>query len=158
ELSAQVMREYVDSLQRVDSAAAAYAQHPMPQANRIGSRLKDRTVDSTHPHLRAVAAVLNDERATINEIDNQMLIIRFNQTEINSKLVEIDKKYAIPFACIVFVFIGAPLGMMARRGTFGVGASLSIGFFVIYWASLIGGEKLADRGFIPPWIGMWFAN
>jgi lipopolysaccharide export system permease protein len=73
-------------------------------------------------------------------------------------LVEIHKKFAIPFACIVFVFIGAPLGIMSRRGTFGVGASFSLGFFFFYWACLKGGENLADRGFFDPWIGMWIAN
>ncbi len=73
-------------------------------------------------------------------------------------LVEIHKKYAIPAACVIFVLIGAPLGIMARRGTFGVAASLSLGFFLLYWACLIGGEKLADRGLLEPWIGMWIAN
>ena len=58
----------------------------------------------------------------------------------------------------MFVLIGAPLGIMARRGTFGTAASLSLGFFLLYWACLIGGEKLADRGYLDPWIGMWIAN
>jgi lipopolysaccharide export system permease protein len=78
-------------------------------------------------------------------------LTRENQTEI-------QKKYSIPIACFIFVLIGAPLGVMARRGGFGVAASLSLGFFLLYWASLIGGEKLADREFIPPWFGMWVAN
>ena len=78
--------------------------------------------------------------------------------KIHEYSVEIYKKYSIPFACIVFVLIGAPLGIMARRGTFGVAASLSLGFFLLYWSCLIGGEKLADRGFIDPWFGMWSAN
>ena len=73
-------------------------------------------------------------------------------------LVEINKKYSIPVACFVFVLVGAPLGVMARRGGFGVAASLSLGFFLLYWASLIGGEKLADRELLEPWVGMWMAN
>jgi lipopolysaccharide export system permease protein len=80
------------------------------------------------------------------------------ERDARENLVEIHKKFAIPFACIVFVFIGAPLGIMSRRGTFGVGASLSLGFFFFYWACLKGGENLADRGFFDPWIGMWIAN
>jgi lipopolysaccharide export system permease protein len=72
--------------------------------------------------------------------------------------VEIHKKYSIPAACLVFVFIGVPLGVMVRRGTFGVAATLSLGFFLAYWASLIGGEKLGDRGIMPPWLAMWGAN
>jgi lipopolysaccharide export system permease protein len=78
--------------------------------------------------------------------------------QVNTYLVEIHKKYSIPAACLVFVFIGVPLGVMVRRGTFGVAATLSLGFFLAYWASLIGGEKLGDRGFMAPWLAMWSAN
>jgi lipopolysaccharide export system permease protein len=80
------------------------------------------------------------------------------QEQINSYMVEVHKKYALPVACIVFILIGAPLGVMVRRGGFGVAASISLFFFVIYWAFLIGGEKLADRDFITPFWGMWSAN
>ena len=73
-------------------------------------------------------------------------------------LVEAHKKYALPVACLVFSLLGAPLGALARRGGIGMGVGLSIGFFVLYWACLIGGEKLADRGIISPWVGMWIAN
>ena len=72
--------------------------------------------------------------------------------------VEIHKKFSIPFASIVFVLIGAPLGIMARKGGMGVGMSLSIGFFLLYWVFLIGGEDLADRQFISPFWAMWAAN
>ena len=47
---------------------------------------------------------------------------------------------------------------MVRNGGFGVAASISLFFFLIYWAFLIGGEKLAERGFLSPFIGMWAAN
>jgi lipopolysaccharide export system permease protein len=47
---------------------------------------------------------------------------------------------------------------MARRGGFGIAATLSLGFFILYWACLIGGEKLADRAILSPFWGMWIAN
>ena len=47
---------------------------------------------------------------------------------------------------------------MVKKGGFGVAASISLLFFLIYWAFLIGGEKLAERGFFSPFIGMWAAN
>lgn len=84
--------------------------------------------------------------------------IEFDEKNVDRFLVEIYKKYSIPVACFVFVLIGAPLGMMARRGGFGMGAGLSLGFFLFYWACLIGGEKLADRGELSPFWGMWVAN
>ncbi len=72
--------------------------------------------------------------------------------------VEIHKKYAIPFACILFVLIGCPLGVIIRNGNFGVSAAISLGFYIFYWACLIGGEKLADRGLISPFLSMWAGN
>ena len=91
-------------------------------------------------------------------IDNDLGNVRQMQEDIDSYMVEVHKKYAIPAACIVFVLIGAPLGALARRGGVGPGVGLSIGFFVLYWAFLIGGEKLADRGVITPFEGMWGGN
>ena len=80
------------------------------------------------------------------------------QKQMDSYLVEIYKKYSIPFACIVFVLVGAPIGIRIKKGGFGVAAGISLGFFLLYWASLIGGEKLADREIITPFAGMWSAN
>ena len=82
---------------------------------------------------------------------------RYNR-RIRSLSVEVHKKYSIPVACIIFVLIGAPLGIMARSGSLGVGGGISLGFFLLYWASLIGGEDLADRGYISPFLSMWLAN
>jgi lipopolysaccharide export system permease protein len=81
-----------------------------------------------------------------------------NRRRINSFLVEIHKKYSIPFACLVFVLIGAPLGVRAHRGGMGMAAGLSVFFFLTYWAFLIGGEDLADRNFITPAMAMWAPN
>jgi lipopolysaccharide export system permease protein len=78
--------------------------------------------------------------------------------EINSMDVEIHKKFSIPAACISFVLIGAPLGALARRGGFATGVALSLFFFIIYWAFLIGGEQLADSNVLPAIWAMWLPN
>ena len=80
------------------------------------------------------------------------------QDQVNSYMVEVHKKFALPVACVVFILIGAPLGVMVRKGGFGVAASISLFFFVVYWAFLIIGEKFADRNIITPFWGMWSAN
>lgn len=84
--------------------------------------------------------------------------LEWTTREIEKYEVEIYKKYALPGACIIFMLIGAPLGVMVRKGGFGVAAGISLFFFLIYWAFLIGGEKLSERGFFSPFIGMWAAN
>lgn len=84
--------------------------------------------------------------------------IEFSSLEINNYEVEIQKKYSLPVACIIFVLLGAPLGIMVRKGGFGVASGISLFFFLIYWAFLIAGEKLSDRGIITPFWGMWAGN
>lgn len=104
------------------------------------------------------ARVLDKIRTAKNMITSKARNIEYTEREAEKYDVEIYKKYSIPAACIVFILIGAPLGVMVRKGGFGVAASISLFFFLIYWAFLIGGEKLAERGFFSPFIGMWAAN
>ena len=77
---------------------------------------------------------------------------------INKFLVEIHKKFSIPMACVVFVLLGAPIGMMTRKGNFGYAALISAVILTIYWVSIIQGEKFADRLFVSPFFGMWAFN
>ena len=77
---------------------------------------------------------------------------------INEYLVEIHKKLSIPAACLVFALVGAPLGALIRRRGAAVSVGVSLFFFWIYWMFLIGGEELADRGYIPPPLAMWAPN
>jgi lipopolysaccharide export system permease protein len=71
--------------------------------------------------------------------------------------VEIHKKFSLPVACVVFVFIGAPLGMRVRRAGPAV-AFVSVAFFLFYYLCLVGGEELANRLLLPPWLAMWLPN
>jgi lipopolysaccharide export system permease protein len=73
-------------------------------------------------------------------------------------MIEIYKKYSIPAAAFAFVLIGAPLGILSRKGGMGIAVSISLLIFTFYWACLIGGEDLSDRGLISPFWGMWTAN
>jgi lipopolysaccharide export system permease protein len=93
-----------------------------------------------------------------NIIISNIKRFEWSNRQIEKFEVEIYKKYAIPAACIVFMLIGAPLGIMVKKGGFGVAASISLFFYLIYWTFLIGGEKLAERGVFSPIIGMWAAN
>ena len=102
--------------------------------------------------------LLADQHRTLQKILAEQQSIRIQERNISKYAVEIHKKYSIPVACMVFVLVGAPLGIMARRGGMGVGFGLSIGFFIIYWAFLIGGEELADRQLVSPALAMWSPN
>jgi len=72
--------------------------------------------------------------------------------------VEIHKKFAIPFACVVFGVLGLPLGITNRRGGKSSGFSLSIAIILFYYVMLNNGEHLAASGKIGPAVGMWAPN
>ncbi len=76
----------------------------------------------------------------------------------NRYLVEFYKKFAIPFACLVFVLLGLPLSLTASRAGRGVSVSLALSLYLVYYLFLIGGEKLSDRGRLSPFLAMWAAN
>jgi lipopolysaccharide export system permease protein len=72
--------------------------------------------------------------------------------------VEIEKKFAIAFACIIFVFLGAPIALRFPRGGVGMVLGVSLGVFAIYYIGLIAGEPLGDRGTFTPFVAMWASN
>ncbi len=92
------------------------------------------------------------------QLKTEIMAIRALDRENWTLLVEVHKKYSIPFACIVFVLVGAPLGIMSRRGNLAVAGGIAFTFFLIYWSSLIGGEELADNQMLSPFVAMWIAN
>ncbi len=98
------------------------------------------------------------------EKDRMYLVERYERRvdnerkEISQYMVEVHKKYSIPAACLIFAFIGAPLGIMARRGGIGTGVVYSLAFYVLYWVCMMRGEAMADKLIIEPWVAMWAPN
>ncbi|WP_069130914.1 LptF/LptG family permease [Rhodohalobacter halophilus] len=93
-----------------------------------------------------------------SELDNLKSNVTWRDFRVAEFLVEVHKKISIPFACVVFVFLGAPIGMLTRKGNLGVAALIGGGLLTIYFIAIIQGEKLADRMIISPFWGMWGIN
>ena len=107
------------------------------------------------------AQIIKKEKRLKNlerQINNEFNLIKSYNKRKNKYCVEIHKKFSIPVACILFALLGAPLGVMSKKGGFAVSTSLSFGFFLIYYVLLIGGEEMADRNILSPSIGMWSPN
>ncbi len=77
---------------------------------------------------------------------------------VNRYEVELHKKWAIAFACLVFTLIGPPIALRFPRGGVGLVIAASTFIFSIYWVGLIGGESLADKGLGDPIVTMWIPN
>jgi lipopolysaccharide export system permease protein len=164
ELSAQVMMERVDTLRAQNKRILASMSQ---QIDRYHSSIMSGEFEllppvlpayEQNPNLARIQSAISRARSLSSSIDSDLRRLQSNERRMDQYMVEVHKKYSIPIACIIFILIGAPLGIMTRKGGFGVAAGISLGFFLLYWAYLIGGEKLADRGYITPLIGMWGAN
>lgn len=68
------------------------------------------------------------------------------------------EKLTLSFACLIFFFIGAPLGAIIRKGGFGLPFLVSIAFFLIYYVVTISGKKLSTEGGWASWEGMWLSS
>lgn len=105
-----------------------------------------------------IAMTRAEGAATFIEEKYQLQQIELLERRRNEYLVEIYKKTAIPFACAALVLVGAPMGVIIRRGGKGAGFSFSIGFFLLYYIMLLAGEAFGDRGMMPPFLAMWLPN
>ena len=68
------------------------------------------------------------------------------------------KKFTLSLACIIFFFIGAPLGAIIRKGGLGVPIVVSVILFIIYYIIDNTGYKLAREGVWPVWQGIWLSS
>lgn len=115
--------------------------------------------DLNRGHGRVVYNVAFEHaRKTRTQIEETRRTIRWEAERANRYRVEIHKKFSIATACLIFMLIGAPLGLSIRRGGLGTVGALALGIFLFYWVTLVQGEKLADRNMLDPWVGMWIAN
>ena len=78
--------------------------------------------------------------------------------DLRSHWVEIHKKFALPFVCVIFVFLGVPLGASTRKGGRTSGFTISIGIILLYYILITAGEKMAMDGRLSPFLGIWGAN
>jgi lipopolysaccharide export system permease protein len=99
-----------------------------------------------------------DAGSRVLSLEEEKSNLDYNRSQLNRYMVAYYKKYSLSFACFVFVLVGAPLGVMARKGGFGLGAIISLLLFVLYWVLMILGENIAKRGILDPLISVWFAN
>jgi len=90
--------------------------------------------------------------------DENSILFRQRQRSLTKYLVEAHKKFALPFACIIFAFLGISLGVTTKKGGRTSGFTLSIVIIVVYYIMITAGENMAINGSLSPWLGMWGPN
>jgi len=83
---------------------------------------------------------------------------KFESREIRLHHMEMHRKFTLSFACLVFFFIGAPLGAIIRKGGLGMPAVISVFLFVVYYIIDNTGSKFVRDGVCEPWLGMWLSS
>ena len=104
-----------------------------------------------------INTALNNARNNIRVIQQSEEMLISSQRNLNRFGIEWHKKYTFAIACLVFLFIGAPLGAIIRKGGLGMPLVISVVLFIFYWVITTTGEKFA-RESIPVWEGVWFST
>ncbi|MFQ6037869.1 MAG: LptF/LptG family permease [Candidatus Aminicenantales bacterium] len=104
------------------------------------------------------ARAIKEELGALPASEKMKLSYRQRERELTSHWVEIHKKLALPFSCIIFALLGLPLGAFTKKGGRTSGFTLSIGIILLYYILITAGEQLAMEGRMSAFIGMWGPN
>jgi len=108
------------------------------------------------------ATLLNTSKRNIDNFQinyfAKAAINKYEDKQIRWHHIEMHKKFTLPFACLVFFFIGAPLGAIIRKGGLGPPAVISVLLFVFYYIIDSIGYKMGRDAVWEPWQGMWLSS
>ncbi len=97
----------------------------------------------------------NFARSVQSKLSNSVDYMQIRQKWVNMYWNEWNKMLTYAAACLLFFFIGAPLGAIIRKGGLGTPVLISIILFITYYMLSNTGEKYAKADFVPSWLGMW---
>ena len=179
------LQQTIDSVRlKVDSAAAIVINHLRTQPV-CGVPLQRSVHNDGRISIEPVKEVKLDKPVDINKVikempasEREMLInqalmrttsamqdLQFQGYSINDDnyvirrhQIELMKKFTLSLACLIFFFIGAPLGAIIRKGGLGMPIVVSVLLFIVYYIIDNSGYKLARDGRWEVWQGMWLSS
>ena len=80
------------------------------------------------------------------------------QKQMLSHIAQYFKRYSMALSCILFFFIGAPLGAIIRKGGLGMPAVISVFLYLLYFVVDTFGTKMVQQAVLPPWEGAWLST
>ena len=159
---------FVTSLNYQSDVNKQVAWLTMPyDSMRIDPRLKPDTLVNIDQELASLSTFEKAElyRNTIENVRSNSQFITQQMDEmytrkkyVNNFPMEWHRKYTLSIACLIFFFIGAPLGAIIRKGGLGMPVVVSILMFIAYYILMITGEKFAREDAWSMIGGMWFSS
>lgn len=107
---------------------------------------------------RALTASINFARANKSVTTSNAGSSDWKISKLRRYQIEIQRKYTLSLLCLIFFFIGAPLGAIIRKGGLGLPVIVSVLLFLIYYVISMTGEKFVRENILPPFAGMWIST
>ncbi|GHT75156.1 hypothetical protein AGMMS50262_09640 [Bacteroidia bacterium] len=105
---------------------------------------------------------LQEAKRKAGQVESDYLVLTSQQSDVQRQLrsheIQVHKRFSLAVACLLFFFIGAPLGAIIRKGGLGLPTVLSVVLFLLYWTIDTFGGKMAKQGVWPVWEGMWLST
>jgi len=124
---------------------------------------KNFNIDSTYSHLPASqkSQVVNDAlsrtQAAVSDLDFKSMITKDGDKIIHDHEIEAINKFTVALSCLIFFFIGAPLGAIIRKGGLGIPVIISVLVFIVYYILDNSGYRMARGGMWSVWFGKGLA-
>lgn len=161
-LNQTVSMRYTSSMPSVSDTSSyareyrtAVVQGAQKSTYRLDSLSANRT---TSDSLQAVNRAISDINMQLSELTSRKFVQESENIQFRSNSAEKHRKFTFPVACIVFFFIGAPLGAIIRKGGLGTPIVASVVLFVIYYMIDTFGYRMAKAGDLEVWQGMWLST
>lgn len=107
---------------------------------------------------RILSAAVSRTENLASDYSFKSFSMETNDYSIRKHKTEWHKKLTLSLSCLLFFFIGAPLGGIIRKGGLGMPVIVSIAVFIIYYIIDSGGYKMARDGKWIMWMGMWLSS
>lgn len=113
---------------------------------------------SVHEKQNAVRNAI--QKVSMQQMDSEFKTsaMESGEMQIRRHWIQVWQKITMALACLVFFFIGAPLGAIIRKGGLGLPVVISVIIFIVYYIINTAGMKLGREGSIPVWFGMWVST
>ncbi len=109
-----------------------------------------------HTQKEIMKIALANANTLMNRLDIFKAEYNSRRTWLTEHKIAFHKKIVFALACLIFMFIGAPLGSIIRKGGFGLPTIVSTILFMVFYVVLTFGEKFARDGVISAFFGVWF--
>ena len=108
---------------------------------------------------RKVAIPGEGEAGAMNSrVNEAKLRLEISERARDRYVIEINKKFSLAAACLIFAILAPPIALRFPRGGVGLVIGVSLLVFALYYVGLIGGEAAANNGIVNPFWAMWGTN